>query len=111
LEDPTPTLRRIGRLVREDGLVLLADFDEQGFDLVERVHRREGREHPRSDVTVTKATPLILAGLGVALPLRCGLVNLGGEGQVYIGALVATLAALGLRDLPATIHLPIVIPA
>jgi ABC-type uncharacterized transport system permease subunit len=65
----------------------------------------------RIGVTVTKATPLILAGLGVALPLRCGLVNLGGEGQVYIGALAATLAALGLGDLPAAVHLPIVIAA
>lgn len=65
----------------------------------------------RMGVTVTKATPLILAGLGVALPLRCGLVNLGGEGQVYIGALAATLAALGLGDLPLAVHLPLVVLA
>jgi simple sugar transport system permease protein len=65
----------------------------------------------RIGVTLTKATPLILAGLGVALPLRCGLINLGAEGQVYIGALFATLAALGLHDLPMVVHLPIVVAA
>ncbi len=63
----------------------------------------------RIGVTVTKATPLILAGLGVALPLRCGLINLGGEGQVYIGALFATLAALGFQGLPLYVHLPLVL--
>jgi ABC-type uncharacterized transport system permease subunit len=65
----------------------------------------------RLGVTVTKATPLILAGLGVALPFRCGLINLGGEGQVYIGALAATMVALGLPDLPWSIHMPLVIVA
>jgi len=65
----------------------------------------------RIGVTVTKATPLILAGLGVALPLRCGLINLGGEGQVYIGALVATLVALVFPDLPWAVHMPLVIVA
>jgi simple sugar transport system permease protein len=65
----------------------------------------------RIGVTVTKATPLILAGLAVALPLRCGLINLGGEGQVYIGALFATLAALGFQDLPPYVHLPLTVLA
>lgn len=65
----------------------------------------------RIGVTVTKATPLILAGLGVALPFRCGLLNIGGEGQIYIGALTATLVALGLPGLPLALHLPLVILA
>jgi simple sugar transport system permease protein len=65
----------------------------------------------RLGVTVTKATPLILAGLGVALPLRCGLINLGGEGQVYIGALFATLVAVSFPELPWAVHMPLVIAA
>jgi simple sugar transport system permease protein len=63
----------------------------------------------RIGVTVTKATPLILAGLGVALPLRCGLINLGAEGQVYIGAMTATLVAIALPNLPWAVHMPLVI--
>ncbi|MFC2029344.1 ABC transporter permease [Chloroflexota bacterium] len=65
----------------------------------------------RVGVTVTKATPLILAGLAVALPLRCGLINLGAEGQVYIGAMTATLAAVAFPNLPWAVHMPLVIAA
>jgi simple sugar transport system permease protein len=62
-------------------------------------------------VSITNATPLILAGLGVALPFRCGLLNIGGEGQIYIGALFATLVGLGLPGLPLFIHLPLALLA
>jgi simple sugar transport system permease protein len=62
-------------------------------------------------VSVTNAIPLILAGLGVALPFRCGLLNIGGEGQIYIGALFATLVGLGLHGLPPAIHLPLALMA
>jgi simple sugar transport system permease protein len=63
----------------------------------------------RVGVTITNATPLILAGLAVALPFRCGLLNIGGEGQVYMGALAATVVALGLHGLPWAVHMPLVI--
>ncbi len=42
------------------------------------------------------ATPLLLVGLGVALPLRAGLFNLGGEGQLLAGALAAVWVATNL---------------
>ncbi|OGR91228.1 MAG: hypothetical protein A2V88_11135 [Elusimicrobia bacterium RBG_16_66_12] len=62
-------------------------------------------------VSVTNAIPLILAGLGVALPFRCGLLNIGGEGQIYVGALFATLVGLGLHGLPLAVHLPLALLA
>lgn len=40
--------------------------------------------------------PLLLVGLGVALPLRAGLFNLGGEGQLLAGALAGAWVALHL---------------
>ena len=43
---------------------------------------------------LVKASPLILAGLAVAVPARAGLVNVGGEGQIVMGAIAA--AGLGL---------------
>jgi hypothetical protein len=43
--------------------------------------------------TLAQATPLILTGLAVALPARMGLWNLGGEGQLTIGA--GRVAAFG----------------
>lgn len=45
---------------------------------------------------LVKAAPLILAGLAVAVPAKAGLVNVGGEGQVIMGAIGAGGAALAL---------------
>ena len=39
--------------------------------------------------TLSKTTPLILTGLSVAIPLQCGLFNIGSEGQLYIGGITA----------------------
>lgn len=41
-----------------------------------------------------KMIPLLLTALATAIPTRVGLVNVGGEGQLYIGALTATGVAL-----------------
>lgn len=46
-----------------------------------------------SDTTI-KATPLILAGLGVSVAFRMHLWNIGAEGQLMIGAFFATGVAL-----------------
>lgn len=46
-----------------------------------------------SEVGVTMI-PLLLTALATAIPTRVGLVNVGGEGQLYIGALTATGIAL-----------------
>ncbi len=46
-----------------------------------------------SEVGVTMI-PLTLTALATAIPARVGLVNVGGEGQLYVGALTATGAAL-----------------
>ena len=42
------------------------------------------------------AIPLILGGLGVLTAMKAGSLNLGGEGQVYAGAFVATVTAIAL---------------
>jgi simple sugar transport system permease protein len=54
--------------------------------------------------TVFTATPLICAGLGVALAFRSGLFNIGGEGQVVAGALAAGYVGFAV-DLPPVLHL------
>jgi simple sugar transport system permease protein len=55
--------------------------------------------------TLVKMSPLLLAGLAVVLPLRAGLFNIGAEGQIYLGALFATLAALYLPAMPGWLHI------
>ncbi|MFA5160728.1 MAG: ABC transporter permease [Elusimicrobiales bacterium] len=54
-----------------------------------------------------KATPLILAGLSVALAFKAGLFNIGAEGQMTMGGLCCALAASELRGLPAVVHIPV----
>ena len=39
--------------------------------------------------TLFQATPLIFTGLAVALAFKCGLLNIGAEGQLYVGAFAA----------------------
>jgi simple sugar transport system permease protein len=45
---------------------------------------------------LNNAVPLIFGGLGVSIAMRAGALNLGGEGQIYSGAFVATITALAL---------------
>lgn len=56
------------------------------------------------DTTLRRAMPLMLTGLAVAIPLKAGSFNMGGEGQIIAGALTA--AVIGSLDmgLPKGVH-------
>lgn len=56
--------------------------------------------------TLVKMSPILLAGLAVALPLRVGLFNVGAEGQIYMGALLATIFAMAAPGLPPIVAIP-----
>ena len=58
--------------------------------------------------TLTIATPLILAGLGVALSFRAGLFNIGAQGQIILGAVVAGYIGFSWQ-LPMALHLLLVV--
>ncbi|HJM42088.1 MAG TPA: ABC transporter permease, partial [Nitrospinota bacterium] len=60
-------------------------------------------------LAVTRTVPLLFVGLSVSLAFRCGLFNIGGEGQLYIGALASTALAVFLPAMPWAIHFPIVL--
>ena len=51
--------------------------------------------------------PILMTALAVALPARVGLINVGGEGQLYIGAAFAAWGALTFKDQPGWILLPL----
>jgi general nucleoside transport system permease protein len=61
--------------------------------------------------TLVAATVLILTGLAVTIPLRAGLFNIGGEGQVIAGGLAGGFVGFALVGLPLIIHLPLAIGA
>ncbi len=60
-----------------------------------------------SEVLV-RMIPLTLTALAVAVPSRIGLINVGGEGQLYAGALAATWGALTFAGFPVWLLLPLV---
>ncbi len=57
--------------------------------------------------TVNKAVPLLLVGVGITIAFRANVINIGGEGQIVLGALTATALALALPDWPAVVLLPL----
>jgi general nucleoside transport system permease protein len=67
-----------------------------------------GSAYGFSEVLVSMI-PMLMTALAVALPARVGLINVGGEGQLYIGAAFATFGALTFPNLPAWLLLPLMI--
>src|SRR5438094_24135 len=61
------------------------------------------------EATLIKACPLVRTGLAVATALRIGLWNIGGEGQLIIGATAATGVGLYATSLPGPLVLPAMI--
>ncbi|MBN1669210.1 MAG: ABC transporter permease [Anaerolineales bacterium] len=50
--------------------------------------------------TLVKATPLLLVGLGICISFRGDVINIGGEGQMIVGAILGTLVGLTFTELP-----------
>ncbi len=65
-----------------------------------------GNSYGFSEVLV-RMIPLMLTAVAVALPSRLGLINVGGEGQLYMGAWLATWGALTFDFLPKAVLLPL----
>jgi ABC-type uncharacterized transport system permease subunit len=58
--------------------------------------------------TLARATPLAIIGCGAAIALRAGLVSLGAQGQVILGAIGALVAAQALEGAPSVVAIPLV---
>lgn len=61
--------------------------------------------------TLSYATPLIAAGLGVALAFRAGLFNIGGQGQMLVAAAAAGWVGFGVSGVPFPLHLLLAVVA
>lgn len=89
------TVRRIAPLVAP--LLLLALMPALG------IHRQDA---------LVRAAPFILTGLAVAVPARAGLINVGGEGQLLMGAAGAAAAAFAIDGaLPGVLGIPVIMLA
>jgi len=59
--------------------------------------------------TAIKSMPLLLVGVGICIAFRASVINIGGEGQMIAGAIVSTLVALAVPDLPRVLLVPLVL--
>ncbi len=60
---------------------------------------------------LTRATPLIFTGLAAAVAFKAKLWNIGGEGQLYLGAMAAVWVGSGMIDGPPILMVPLVLLA
>jgi simple sugar transport system permease protein len=55
--------------------------------------------------TLLLTTPIILTALAVAFPFRCGLFNIGGQGQYFVGSYFAVWIGSSLAGLDGPVHI------
>jgi general nucleoside transport system permease protein len=57
--------------------------------------------------TLFQTTPLIFTGLAVAVAFKCGLLNIGAEGQLYVGAFAAAWVGITFSNFPGIVLIPL----
>lgn len=125
----TLTLGHVGRLIRSEaaralasGLVAFALALAVGAGLILASGRDPIAAYTallggafgspdRIAFALNKATPYVLVGVGVALCFRAKLINIGGEGQIALGAIATTWVALNGGGLPAHVLIPAALTA
>jgi ABC-type uncharacterized transport system permease subunit len=73
----------------------------------------ETREAAANDLqqTLILMTPLVLTGIAVAFAFRCGLFNIGGQGQYWVGFIAALYVGTHLEGTPRPVHVLLAIVA
>lgn len=59
--------------------------------------------------SLSQTMTIAFMGLAYIVAIRAGICNIGLEGQMYVGAIVATIAGVYIKGLPAVIHIPLVL--
>jgi general nucleoside transport system permease protein len=83
-----------------------AIFEGTGFNWPYRFLTGQERSEAARDLqqTLVVATPLMLTALAVAFAFRCGLFNIGGQGQYWLGFIGALLIGTNLHGLNRPMH-------
>ncbi|RIK33959.1 MAG: ABC transporter permease [Chloroflexi bacterium] len=61
--------------------------------------------------SLVKAGPLLFVGVGICIAYRGGVINIGGEGQIVMGALATTMIVLTFSNLPGLLLIPLALIA
>jgi ABC-type uncharacterized transport system permease subunit len=88
------------------GAILLISGKDPIQSYKDIIRHTLGSAYGFSEVIVAMI-PTLITALAVAVPSRVGLINVGGEGQLYIGAAFATWGALTFQNQPAWVLLPL----
>ena len=73
------------------------------LDTYQRILERGFTVRGRAPATLIAATPLLFTGLAAAVAFRMGMFNIGGEGQLIMGAVGASGAGLALGGGPLAV--------
>jgi ubiquinone/menaquinone biosynthesis C-methylase UbiE len=79
LNDPMKVLAEMVRVTCPGGKIVISDFDEEGFEIMERIHAAEGNTHPRGNCAFVEIGGF-LAGCGWSVSYSAGICQ-----QVVIG--------------------------
>ena len=91
------------------GAIIIALVGDNPFE-VYRILFGSAFSYPEGiGYTLAQATPLIFTGLAVAVAFRCGLFNIGAEGQLYVAALATAFVGIKAAALPAVLLVPLCI--
>ena len=70
-----------------------------------------GSYYAITSATIVRMVPLALAGLAVSVAFRAGILNIGAEGQLLVGAAAATAISGTLGGVPWFIGIPVMLGA
>jgi general nucleoside transport system permease protein len=112
---PGETLSLSWRVVADSYRALLEGSVGSPGDMLRALVRGDWTElrgslSPISETIVT-ATPLIFAGLSVAIGFKANLFNIGGEGQITVGAIAGALVGFSFPGIPGPIHVVLIVLA
>jgi simple sugar transport system permease protein len=82
-----------------------AIFNGTGITWLIPGYGNRGESASNLQQTLLVTTPLILCGLAVAFAFRCGMFNIGGQGQYFVGSFAAVIIGSSWAGLPGWLHI------
>jgi simple sugar transport system permease protein len=92
------------------GAILMLISGNNPFDIFRRIFESAFGSAETLGGSIQAATPLLFTGLAAAAAFRMGVFNIGGEGQLFMGAVAASAVGLRFGDLGAAV-IPLMIAA
>lgn len=93
-----PVLSLVGALIL--GAILLWVTGKNPLEVYQRIFERGFSGKRSIQGSLVTATPLAFTGLCAAVAFRMGVINIGGEGQFYVGAVGAAWVGIAMGDQP-----------